>query len=143
MQFETVKEAYDFYLAYAKEVGFGIKRSTHHKDKNGKLVDRVLCGSVEGKRAKDKRDIHVRAHRPETRFGCSTKMKVNSRQTGKYQITQLISEHNHYLSSPHKTHLYRAHRNMVPSHAVEIDIAHSVGIAPKASIELMALQTGG
>ncbi|KAL3529524.1 hypothetical protein ACH5RR_008846 [Cinchona calisaya] len=66
MQFETEQEAYDFYLAYAKEVGFGIKRSTHHKDKNGKLVDRVFCCSAEGKRAKDKRDIRERAHRPET-----------------------------------------------------------------------------
>ncbi|KAL3522890.1 hypothetical protein ACH5RR_015724 [Cinchona calisaya] len=143
MQFETEQEAYDFYLAYAKEVGFGIKRSTHHKDKNGKLVDRAFCCSAEGKRAKDKRDIHVRAHRHATRFGCSAKMKVNSRQIGKYQITQLILEHNHYLSSPHKTHLHRAHRNVVSSHAVEIDMAHSVGIAPKASIELMALQAGG
>ena len=79
MEFESEEDAYNFYLAYAKEVGFGIKRSSFHKDSNGKLMDRVFCCSAEGKRGKDKRDLNVRAPRPETRFNCSAKMKVNSR----------------------------------------------------------------
>nr|XP_027062985.1 protein FAR1-RELATED SEQUENCE 5-like [Coffea arabica] len=41
MEFESEEDAYNFYLAYAKEVGFGIKRSSFHKDSNGKLMDRT------------------------------------------------------------------------------------------------------
>ncbi|XP_027124120.1 protein FAR1-RELATED SEQUENCE 5-like [Coffea arabica] len=143
MEFESEEDAYNFYLAYAKEVGFGIKRSSFHKDSNGKLMDRVFCCSAEGKREKDKRDLNVRAPRPETRFNCSAKMKVNSRQTGKFRICQLIIEHNHYLSSPNKSHLHRSHRKINSIHAAEIDMAYHVGIAPKVSHELMALQVGG
>ncbi|XP_027067800.1 protein FAR1-RELATED SEQUENCE 5-like [Coffea arabica] len=143
MEFESEEDAYNFYLAYAKEVGFGIKRSSFHKDSNGKLMDRVFCCSAEGKRGKDKRDLNVRAPRPETRFNCSAKMKVNSRQTGKFRICQLIIEHNHYLSSPNKSHLHRSHRKINSIHAAEIDMAYRVGIAPKVSHELMALQVGG
>ncbi|CDP17275.1 unnamed protein product [Coffea canephora] len=124
MEFESEEDAYNFYLAYAKEVGFGIKRSSFHKDSNGKLMDRVFCCSAKGKRGKDKRDLNVRAPRPETRFNCSAKMKVNSRQTGKFRICQLIIEHNHYLSSPNKSHLHISHRKINSIHAAEIDMAY-------------------
>ena len=35
MEFETEEEAYNFYNAYAYNVGFSIRKSKEHKDKNG------------------------------------------------------------------------------------------------------------
>ncbi|KAL3513565.1 hypothetical protein ACH5RR_026282 [Cinchona calisaya] len=69
-------------------------------------------------------------------------MEVSRRLTGTFHITQLTLEHNHYLSSPNKTHLFRAHRDVVSAHVAQIDISHSVGIPPKSSHDLMALQAG-
>ncbi|KAL3509230.1 hypothetical protein ACH5RR_028631 [Cinchona calisaya] len=143
MEFKSEEAARLFYLAYAKETGFGIKKSRVHKDKNGNVIDRVFCYTTKGKRSKDKRDINVRVPRPETRFGCLARMVINRRQTGTFRITQLHIEHNHYLSSPNKTHLFRSHRDIVPVHAIEIDMARSVGIAPKVSYDLMVIQAGG
>ncbi|KAL3509228.1 hypothetical protein ACH5RR_028629 [Cinchona calisaya] len=54
MEFDTEDMAYEFYLAYAKEVGFGTRRSKSHHDKTGKLIDMTFCCSAEGKRGKDK-----------------------------------------------------------------------------------------
>ncbi|XP_042388073.1 protein FAR1-RELATED SEQUENCE 5-like [Zingiber officinale] len=96
-----------------------------------------------GKRGKDKRDVYVKSHRPETRFGCEAKMKISCRKNGKLSVEQFVKEHNHYLSSPNKTHLYRSHRNISSSAAIQIEMASDVGIPPKASHDLMVKQVGG
>ncbi|XP_048334496.1 protein FAR1-RELATED SEQUENCE 5-like [Ziziphus jujuba] len=107
MEFKSEDEAYNFYNAYAYKVGFGIRRSKGHKDQSGKMKNRTFCCCCEGFREKDKRNINVKSHRAETRFGCLARMKINLDQTA------------------------------------EIDIADSSGIAPKASLELMAKRVGG
>ncbi|XP_042443240.1 protein FAR1-RELATED SEQUENCE 5-like isoform X1 [Zingiber officinale] len=143
MEFKTEEDAYEFYLKYAKQVGFGIRRSKSHNDKSGKLVDRIFCCCAQGKRGKDKRDVYVKSHRPETRFGCDAKMKISCRKNGNLSVEQFVKEHNHYLSSPNKTHLYRSHRNISSSAAIQIEMASDVGIHPKASHDLMVKQVGG
>ncbi|XP_042396864.1 protein FAR1-RELATED SEQUENCE 12-like [Zingiber officinale] len=119
LEFETEEDAYQFYLTYAKKVGFGVRR---------------------GKRGKDKRDLYVKASRDETRFGCEAKMKICNRKKNKFTVVQFVKEHNHYLSSPSKTHLYRSHRNISSSAAIQIEMASDVGIPPKASHDLMVRQ---
>ncbi|XP_057794383.1 protein FAR1-RELATED SEQUENCE 5-like [Salvia miltiorrhiza] len=143
MCFDTEEDAYGFYLNYSKHVGFSIRRSRSHKDKSGSLIDRVFCCSAEGKRTNDKRDIYVSNARPETRFGCQAKLKVSSRVNGKFCVVQFVEDHNHYLSSPHKTHLHRSHRKITSSAAMQIQMANDVGITPKASHDLMVRQVGG
>ncbi|XP_057808445.1 protein FAR1-RELATED SEQUENCE 5-like [Salvia miltiorrhiza] len=143
MSFDTEQEAYDFYLKYSKRVGFGIRKSKSHNDKFGQLVDIIFCCSAQGKRMNEKHDIGVKKICPETRFDCQAKMKVSSRETGKFRVVQFVEDHNHYLSSPNKTHLHRCHRKIAPSAALQIQMANDVGIAPKASHDLMVRQVGG
>ncbi|XP_042405648.1 protein FAR1-RELATED SEQUENCE 5-like isoform X4 [Zingiber officinale] len=143
LEFDTEEDAYQFYLSYAKKVGFGIRRGKIHNDKSGKLLDRVFYCCAQGKRGKDKRDIYVKASRDETRFGCEAKMKISNRRKSKFTVVQFVKEHNHYLSSPNKTHLYRSHRNISFSAAKQIEFASDVGIPPKASHDLMVRQVGG
>ncbi|XP_042466316.1 protein FAR1-RELATED SEQUENCE 5-like [Zingiber officinale] len=143
MEFKTEEDAYEFYLKYAKQVGFGIRRSKSHNDKSGKLVDRIFYCCAQGKRGKDKRDVYVKSHRPETRFGCEAKMKISCRKNGNLSVEQFVKEHNHYVSSPNKTHLYKSHRNISASAAIQIEMASDVGIPPKASHDLMVKQVGG
>lgn len=81
---------------------------------------------------------------PEIRFGCLVKMKVDSPQTGKYCVVEFVAEHTHVTTSPMKSHLHRSQRRRVTlAQATEIDLAESSGIAPKASLELMAKRAGG
>ncbi|XP_048332781.1 protein FAR1-RELATED SEQUENCE 5-like [Ziziphus jujuba] len=143
IEFKSEDEAYNFYNAYAYKVGFGIQRSKGHKDQSGKMKNRTFCCCCEGFREKDKRNINVKSHRAETRFGCLARMKINLDQTGKYRITDFIAQYTHVTSTPNKSYLHRSQRKLTFVQAAEIDIANSSGIAPKASLELMAKRVGG
>ncbi|XP_020238849.1 protein FAR1-RELATED SEQUENCE 5 [Cajanus cajan] len=143
MEFETEDAAYNFYNDYAYRVGFSVRISKGHKDKYGKIVNRVFCCSCEGYRGKDKREDNVKNPRPQSRFGCLAKMKVNSRLTGKYRVTEFIAEHAHETTTPSKSHLLRSQRKMTIPQVAEVHLADDSGITPKASCELLARRAGG
>ncbi|KAK4597711.1 hypothetical protein RGQ29_015290 [Quercus rubra] len=127
---ETEQDAYDFYNSYVSVVGFSIRRSKGHKgDKDGscKWLDRVFCCSCKRIQGNDKRDDNVKCHRPETRCGCLAEMKISCR----YKLI-------HVLASHRKRIFLRSQRSINPAQAVEAELADSFGIAPRASIGLMA-----
>ena len=142
MEFEIEDEAYNFYNACAYKVGFSVRRSEGYKDKDGRLINRLFCCSCKGYREKDKRDVIVKTHHPETRVGCLARMKVDCCQTGRYNVVEFILEHRHVTTSPTKSHLYRSQRRLTPALVAEIDLADSSGIALKASSKLMAKRVG-
>ncbi|TXG73183.1 hypothetical protein EZV62_001762 [Acer yangbiense] len=123
--------------------GFSIRKSKGYKGKDGTMINRIFCCSCEGYREKNKKDINVKIHRAETRFGCLAKMKIDCRQIGNYQVVKFIAHHTHVTSSPNKSHLHRSHRKLTPTQSAEIDLADSCGIAPKASCDMMARGVGG
>ncbi|KAL3499809.1 hypothetical protein ACH5RR_038902 [Cinchona calisaya] len=132
MEFNTEMAAKKYYEAYAKAIGFGTRLSKGHKDKNSEIMlDRIFCCSHERKRPKDKRNVNVKCPCPETRCDCAAMMKISSRQTRKYRVVQFVPEHNHELSTPSNTHLFRSHRQMTVAHKVGVDMARSCGIPPK------------
>ncbi|KAL8129062.1 LOW QUALITY PROTEIN: hypothetical protein V2J09_018217 [Rumex salicifolius] len=115
MEFGTEDEAYEFYNAYAREAGF--LKSKVHKD-NGKLWIETLY-------------VHVRA------------IEVEIMSTSRIDRRQFNSEHNHNLASLSKSHLYRLHRNMLDSQALDVDMVENSGIAPKYIFEYITKQAGG
>nr|KYP45326.1 Protein FAR1-RELATED SEQUENCE 5 [Cajanus cajan] len=133
IEFETEDAAYNFYNDYAYRVGFSVRISKGHKDKYGKIVNRVFCCSCEGYRGKDKREDNVKNPRPQSRFGCLAKMKVNNRLTGKYRVTEFIAEHAHETTTPSKSHFLRSQRKMTIPQVAEVHLADDSGITPKAS----------
>ncbi|KAH7851813.1 hypothetical protein Vadar_016811 [Vaccinium darrowii] len=145
MKFMTEEAAYQFYNAYAYKVGFSVRRSKEHKDKSGRLVDRIFCCSCEGKRGKDNRPGRIiKSHRPETRFGCLARMKIKYCWEAKqYYVVEFVPVHNHVVCTPSKTHLHRSHRNFGVAQAAQADMANDSGIAPSAIVEFMARQAGG
>ncbi|XP_047309736.1 protein FAR1-RELATED SEQUENCE 5-like [Impatiens glandulifera] len=142
-EFEREEDAYKFYLAYAKIIGFGIRHSSKHDDKDGFLLDKVFCCSTQGERGKDKHDVYVKRSRSLTRFGCEEKLRIKRAANRKFEVITFISEHCHPLASPKKTHLYKCHRNISVAAGLHIEMANNVGIPPKASHALMAKQIGG
>ncbi|XP_062086206.1 protein FAR1-RELATED SEQUENCE 5-like [Humulus lupulus] len=131
MEFDTEEEAYHFYNACAYKIGFSIRRSKMYKDLERRITNRVFCCSCEGYREKDKRDVMVKSHRAETRFGCLARMKIY-RQNGKYRVVEFIIEHAHMTSSPSKSHLHRSQRKLTLAQTSEIDLANISGITPNA-----------
>ncbi|KAL6556352.1 hypothetical protein OROGR_005640 [Orobanche gracilis] len=143
MQFKSLNEAHEFYLAYAKAVGFGVRIWRSHKDKvTGVMLDQTYCCAREGER---KGDFHGarKFHRAQTRCNCGAEMKVSCRQKSYYYVVRFVAQHNHVCATPSKTHIFRSHRKMTDAQKAGVDIAISSGIAQKETMELMSRQAGG
>ncbi|KAG8369967.1 hypothetical protein BUALT_Bualt14G0068200 [Buddleja alternifolia] len=134
MKFETEDDAYNFYLAYAKSVGFGVRMSKAHKDEyTGKICDRIFCCSKEGSRNTDVRDVIVKSHRPLTRCNCNAHIKISCRKTveypkGDYRIVRFVADHNHDCVTPSKTHLFRSHRKCLMPKRLKLTSLLVVGL---------------
>ncbi|KAL6205509.1 hypothetical protein ACLB2K_022768 [Fragaria x ananassa] len=113
MEFATENDALAFYNRYAYRFGFGTRLSTSHTSSSGLLRDRLFVCSTKGKRGKDKRNLYVKSHRAETRFGCRARMKIKS------------------------------HRKISIAQNVQADMAEASGLNPKETLELLSRQAGG
>ena len=80
---------------------------------------------------------------PETRCGCLAKLKISCRCSEKYCVVKFVSEHTHVLTSPRKRIFLRSQRSINLAQAIEAKLVDSSGIAPRASVGLMARRVGG
>ncbi|XP_051116138.1 protein FAR1-RELATED SEQUENCE 5-like [Andrographis paniculata] len=142
MEFNSEEDAYQFYLSYAKKVGFGVKKHKFHKV-SGNMIDRQFVCSAEGQKREDKRNVNVKNLRAITRFGCKAMMKICLRDGKKYQVSKFVSDYNHNLTSPQKSHFFLSHIMIEDAYAAQIDMAECVGLTPKVSYDLMVKGAGG
>ncbi|CAI0540760.1 unnamed protein product [Linum tenue] len=106
--FETLEDAEFFYNAYAKRVGFSIRKRDCQKSRDGEmLMQRWVCAK-EGHRHQVWLDKSDRKRKPRriTRGGCEAEFRVNlDHDTWKWVVKKLISTHNHNLVSSKQVHL--------------------------------------
>ncbi|XP_059639834.1 protein FAR1-RELATED SEQUENCE 5-like [Cornus florida] len=115
--FDTEDEAYDLYNAYGGKVGFSIRKDYANKSrKTGNITTSKFVCSKQGFRVKDKRDIHTRKPRAETRTGCGALMQIRyDRKKGKISVAQ----------------------------AIDVELACQSGVPLGNAFELMSRQAGG
>ncbi|XP_028099199.1 protein FAR1-RELATED SEQUENCE 5-like [Camellia sinensis] len=105
MKFNSEDDAYTFYNAYAKVIGFSVRRSRKRIIGDNKFVEsRKWVCSREGVREKKylQRVERVRTPRAETRLFCNATFRVRYDKTArKYVVTHFVGEHNHPLAAPH------------------------------------------
>ena len=58
-------------------------------------------------------------------------------------MIKFVSEDTHVLASPCKHIFLRSQRSINPTQAIEVELADSSRIAPRASVELLAKIIGG
>lgn len=95
-----------------------------------------------GYRGDDKREDTFSYSRPETRCGCTARMKISLR-SGFYDVYEFEASHNHILAPGTMTHFLRSQRKVTEAQIANAEVAKSVGISNKAAIDLMAKQAGG
>ena len=84
----------------------------------------------------------MKCHCLETRCGCLVEMKISC-DVVKNSVVKFVSEHTHVLASPCKHIVLRSQRSINPTQVIEVELADSSGIAPRASVGLMAKIVGG
>ena len=65
------------------------------------------------------------------------------RETGNYEVHELVIEQNHVLQLPGTCHLMPSQRKISTLQAFDIETADDSGIVPKAAHELASRQVGG
>ena len=145
MEFKNPEEAWAFWLSYARQRGFEVrKRYTNKRPSDGKVTScRFVCAN-EGHQLKDKRDRIIKCPRAETRTDCQVHMSLKmDRQNGKMEVNELILEHNHALHLPETLHLLVSQRKISDLQVFEIETEDDAGLGPKAAHELASRQVGG
>ncbi|CAN1801334.1 Protein FAR1-RELATED SEQUENCE 5 [Linum perenne] len=108
MEFASWEAAEVFYNAYAKQVGFSIRRRDVRKSRGGELrMVKWVCAK-EGFRDNKWLNLlgRIRKPLPQTREGCQAMIRVNfNRTTGKWIVKDLESSHTHDLVLPKHTQL--------------------------------------
>ncbi|RCV31452.1 hypothetical protein SETIT_6G178400v2 [Setaria italica] len=144
MEFNTKEEAWMFWISYAGQKGFEVrKRYTDKRKSDGKVRScRCVCAN-EGHRLEDKRDHLTKCPRAETRTNCQAPMAVVMDQVkGTYKVTDLVLEHNHILQLPQTSYLMVSQRKISELQGFEIETADDAGIRPKDAHELTSIQVG-
>nr|XP_025877975.1 protein FAR1-RELATED SEQUENCE 5-like [Oryza sativa Japonica Group] len=145
MEFNTVDEAWMFWVSYGGQKGFEVrKRYSNKRKSDGKVRScRYVCAN-EGHRKEDKRDHLTKCPRAETRTDCQVRMGVVlDQEKGNYKVADLVLEHNHILQLPETSHLMVSQRKISELQGFEIETADDAGIGPKAAHQLASIQVGG
>ncbi|XAR67786.1 hypothetical protein NMG60_11002685 [Bertholletia excelsa] len=96
MEFESYDDAYNYYICYAKEVGFRVRvKNSWFKRNSREKYGAVLCCSSQGfKRIKD-----VNRLRKETRTGCPAMIRMRLVDSKRWRVLEVTLEHNHLLGA--------------------------------------------
>ncbi|PUZ36773.1 hypothetical protein GQ55_9G064000 [Panicum hallii var. hallii] len=99
MVFLNEDKAYEFYVNYAGAEGFSVRKGFLDKTAKNVTKSRAYVCSKEGFRPKN---IYSESKkpRPETRTGCQAHMTIKITSSGKYVVTEFVSDHNHDREAP-------------------------------------------
>ncbi|PKU65844.1 protein FAR1-RELATED SEQUENCE 7 isoform X2 [Dendrobium catenatum] len=109
MLFANEDRAYEFYLRYAGNVGFCVRKGWWDKTARSVTRLRVYVCSKEGFRPKSFANEMKKA-RPETRTGCPARMAIKLMSNGKYSVSEFVSEHNHDLAAPLDIQMFKSQK---------------------------------
>ncbi|CAL1394117.1 unnamed protein product [Linum trigynum] len=98
MKFDGDDSAYEFYKAYAHNIGFSVKKRYVKRTRAGHVERRTFCCSKEGKKGFDKRRENVAFERPVKRIDCLAQMTCQLKKDGLLEIVSFEANHNHDLA---------------------------------------------
>lgn len=109
LEFDSFDEAYDFYNAYGKERGFGIRvsNSWFRSKRKERYRAKLSCSS-----AGFKKKSEANNPRPETRTGCPAMIVIRLMDSKRWRIVEVELEHNHAVS-PQIKRFYKSHKKMI------------------------------
>ncbi|XP_028082529.1 protein FAR1-RELATED SEQUENCE 5-like [Camellia sinensis] len=137
--------AYDFYNNYGGKVGFSIKKSYAHKNKQTKeITSRTFVCYKDGSRGIDKRDPLVKFPRQEVRCGCGARLSIKlDRNLGKYVAIDFVEHYNHDLVREECIHMLPSRRKISTTQVIEVELASKSGIPLRSAYELLGRESGG
>ncbi|XP_023929266.2 protein FAR-RED ELONGATED HYPOCOTYL 3-like [Quercus suber] len=145
MEFDTLKDAWEFWLKFGRQMGFDARKHYINKNKNDeKITSNGFVCAKQGIRGPEKENMIRTRNRDDTRTNCPVKLYVSLvREIGKFKVTDFIEEHNHTLHLSETIYMMRSQRKISKVHARLIELASSSRIKPKATHKLMSREACG
>ncbi|KAA8525807.1 hypothetical protein F0562_007662 [Nyssa sinensis] len=140
MTFSSYDELYDYYIRYAKQLGFAICKRSSTKGDDGELKYITLACSRSGHSQHTSKNI-FRPH-PITKTNCQAKIRAIAIDGGSWQVNSLSLDHNHGLS-PGKARFYRCNRVMRPYVKRKLEMNDKAGIRMNKSYNACVVEAGG
>jgi hypothetical protein len=106
MVFESEEKAYEYYVSYAGNMGFSVRKGCLDKTAKNSNRSRVYICSREGLRLKN----DAKRPRPEIRVGCPARIAIKLTPSGKYRVTEFVEDHNHQLAAPFDIEMLKSQR---------------------------------
>ncbi|CAN6240887.1 unnamed protein product [Urochloa humidicola] len=106
MVFESEEKAYEYYVNYAGNMGFSVRKGWLDKTAKNFNRSRVYICSREGLRSKN----DAKRPRPDTRVGFPARIAVKLTPSGKYRVTEFVEDHNHQLAAPFDIEMLKSQR---------------------------------
>ncbi|KAI8572373.1 hypothetical protein RHMOL_Rhmol01G0193400 [Rhododendron molle] len=149
MTFVSEDEAGQFYNAYAKAIGFSVRKYKSRRQTGNEMYVRwrVWVCSREGQRNKKhlERTNRKRRHKAETRTGCGAKFRVclMSPTVTNYVVTEFVSAQNHPLAAPQCVPFMQSHRHVGDANIAQVMAMRNVGMKAAEIMDYMTCQSGG
>ncbi|WVZ52736.1 LOW QUALITY PROTEIN: hypothetical protein U9M48_003766 [Paspalum notatum var. saurae] len=137
MSFESEKEAYEMYTTLTP-VGFSIRKSFQkRRPKDGTISQKYIVCSGEGYCQ------NTESSKDATRTGCNARVQFSVSREGVWTVQKVVLNHNHYLSSPNKSHKLRSQRHVIEADRMLISQIREAGMKPSQVYEFMKQFYGG
>uniref|UniRef100_A0A5B7A3Y2 Protein FAR1-RELATED SEQUENCE n=1 Tax=Davidia involucrata TaxID=16924 RepID=A0A5B7A3Y2_DAVIN len=137
--FNSYDEVYDYYIRYAKKMGFAVSKRTSSRGRDGELKYITFTCSRAGK-SRGKPKNRFRPH-PITKTECPARIRAILIDDGTWQVNSLEKEHNHELS-PGKTQFFRCNRLMKPYVRRKLEMNDRVDIRIDKSYNACVVEAG-
>ncbi|KAJ1424002.1 FAR1 DNA-binding domain [Sesbania bispinosa] len=139
MFFDSLKDAWKFWVDYGGKVGFGVRRQYAHTKNDGSISSCRFVYCKEGLRKPDIRDYKTINPRPET--NCQARLGLKN-ICGKLIVHEFVEEHNHILHLQETTHMLSSQRKLSEAQCHQIDLADDAGLQQRKSFDLMSKEVG-
>ncbi|KAK9734026.1 hypothetical protein RND81_04G109600 [Saponaria officinalis] len=138
-EFHSHEEAYEFYKAYVKTLGFGISKIASRRSKTHEhFINAKFACTKYG----NKRPSTAENPRPCMKCDCKALMHVKRRTDDMWYVHKFVDDHNHDLLPDFPQH-FPCHRNLSTVDKITINTLHSLSFPPNKILATLANSYGG
>jgi hypothetical protein len=146
IEFKSIADGDDFYNAYAKFVGFSVRKDDVKRDKNNIVISRRWVYAKEGFRKIKHEETMDRKRDPKpiTRCGCMAAFRMKyDQKSNEWKAVEFASDHNHELASVSNVQFLCSHRKVGESDEAQVQALRSVGVKTSQIMDHLVHQSGG
>ncbi|CAJ2629418.1 unnamed protein product [Trifolium pratense] len=146
MEFESIEKAEEFYVEYARCLGFSARKDVRRVTAEGVVHTRQMVCSRQGERAKKNIERTERSRQPRglSRTSCVAMIRFHlNNSSGTYGVVCFMPVHNHPLTPSTHVHLIPKYRGLNEADKNFVDGLHSYGVRSCHILGYLMGQKGG